>query len=212
MIARPEDEPGQERRFGPTSGVFSGWMGVGLAALVIVSVLADDHSLRGVRFILVSAIFALLLWCFMLRPRLVIGPTEIELRNPVVSWHVPLVGVRRAEVRAVTMVYTDDRRFDGVAVGRPVRTLVRGKTVPQRSLGIPGLGANRISEGAAASRQPKGQLDTNMVADLVVEQILFAADRARETGQEPTAPRRTWAWPEVGLLIVLVGALVVTLV
>lgn len=210
MTATPPDRAG-DRLFKPTSGLYSGWLGIALAALVLVTVLLDDHSLRGARFALGATIFGLLMWAFMLRPRVVVGATEVELRNPFTSWHVPLVDVRRVEVRAVTMVHTDERRYDGVAVGRPVRTLVRGRTVPQRSLGVPGLGANRISEGAAASQMPKGELDDNGVADFLVEQILAAAARAREVSSGPGTPRRSWAWAELVALGALVAALVVTL-
>jgi hypothetical protein len=202
---------GDAQTFTPNSGTGVGWTGIVLASVAVVVVLVDDRSAASLRFALVAATFGLLLWCYMLRPRVLIRSTELELRNPFTSWHVPLVDVRRVAVRAVTMVYTDDRRFDGVAVGRPVRTLVRGRTVPQRPLGVPGLGANKISEGAAASRMPKGQLDTNMVADFVIEQILAAAERAREKPPATHPPRRSWARLELAALVVLVVALVVSL-
>jgi len=207
--ANPGEDDGW--RFTPNSGTATGWAGLVLAAVAVVVVLVDDRSIGSTRFAMVAALFGLLLWCYMLRPRVTIGAHELELRNPFTSWHVPLVDVRRVTVRAVTMVYTDERRFDGVAVGRPVRTLVRGHTVPQRHLGVPGLGSNRISEGAAASRQPKGQLDANMLADYLTEQILAAAERAREGAPATRPPRRSWAWPELVALGALVIGLVVSL-
>jgi hypothetical protein len=184
-----------------------------IAVIAVGAVLLDDRTLGGARLALVATIFGLLMWCYMLRPRVVIGSSELELRNAFSSWHVPLPAIRKVAVRAVTLVYTDDRRFDGVAVGRPVRTLVRGRTVPQRSLGVPGFGATRISEGADASRQPKGQLDPNTYADFVTEQVLAHAERAREAAPEPEpgAGRRSWAWPELVGLVVLVCGLAVTL-
>ena len=201
----------EERLFRPTSGTGVGWAGIVLAAVALGSVVFGSHSLGAVRFGLATLIFALLVWCFMLRPRVVVGTTDLELRNPFHSWHVPLAGIRRVAVRAVTRVYTDERRFDGVAVGRPARSLMPGRPARQQSLGVPGFGATRIGEDPNASRVPKGQLDPDMTADFVVEQILFAADRARENAQEPGTPTRTWAWPELGLLLVLVGGFVVSL-
>ena len=205
-------DPDSVRSFRPTSGTAVGWTGVALATVGLVTALVGDHTLGGARFALAAATFGLLVHCFMLRPRLVIGRTDLELRNPFASWHVPLAGVRRVVVRAVTRVYTDDdRRYDGVAVGRPVRSMVRGKHGRQASVGVPGLGASRITEDASATRVPRGQLDSDMVADFVVEQILLAADRAREASEPVRTPTRSWAWPELSVLTALVVALVVSL-
>ena len=211
------------RVFRPTSGTVIGWVGVTLAAVAVLVALFDDHTVRSVRFALAAAIFGLLVWCFMLRPRLVIGTVEVELRNPFASWHVPLARVRRAAVRAVTRVWTDQRQYDGVAVGRPVRSLMRARPARQHTVGIPGLGATRFTEDSEETKAPKGQLTPDMTADFVVEQILLSADRARAaaatppvdaaaTPAEPAAePRRTWAWPELSGLAVLGVALVVSL-
>lgn len=207
------------RSFRPTSGTAVGWAGVVLAAAALVDVLVDGHTRSGARFGLGAAIFGVLIWCFMLRPRVVIRPAELELRNPFGSWHVPLASVRRVAVRAVTRVYTDERRFDGVAVGRPARSLARGRPARQDTIGVPGFGASRLTQPAESTRLPKGQLDADMTADFVVEQILYAADRARAASPASEAgphapsgtPARTWAWPELVLLVVLVVGLVLSL-
>ena len=202
-----------DRTFRPTSGTFLGWVGIGLAAAGVADGLIDDRTLGGLRFALGAAIFGLLVWCFMLRPRLVIGSVDLQLRNPFLTWFVPLASVRKVAVRAVTRVHTDDRRFDGVAVGRPARSLTRaGRPARRGSIGLPGLGSSRYTEDADASRVPKGQLDANMTADFVVEQILFAADRAREANPDQRPPRRTWAWIELGALVALAIGLVLTFV
>jgi hypothetical protein len=200
-----------DRTFRPTSGTFLGWVGVALAGGGVVDALLDDRSLEGLRFALGAAIFGLLVWCFMLRPRLVIGARDLQLRNPFLTWYVPLASVRKVAVRAVTRVHTDERRFDGVAVGRPARSLTRARPVRRGSIGLPGLGSSRYAEDADASRVPRGELDADMTADLVVEQILFAADRAREAHPDPRPARRTWAWVELGALALMLVALVVSL-
>lgn len=200
-----------DRTFRPTSGTFLGWVGIGLAVVGIADAIFDDRSLGGVRFALGAAIFGLLVWCFMLRPRVVIGARDLELRNPFLTWYVPLASVRKVAVRAVTRVHTDERRFDGVAVGRPARSLTRSRPARRGSIGLPGLGSSRYTEDADANRMPRGQLDANMTADFVVEQILYAADRAREAEPDPRPPRRSWAWVELGALAVLLVALAVTL-
>jgi hypothetical protein len=202
-------EHGEERRFHPTSGVGIGWTGVGLAAVAIVATLHGGLSVGGARFALAAALFALLVWCFMLRPRVVLGRTELELRNAFSSWHVPLAGVRRVMVRAITRIHTDDEHFDGIAVGRPLRTLTQ-RTPPAPKVGLPGLGQSAALAPAGEPAQPRGQLDVNAVADFLVERALQAADRAREAGQQPGTPRRSWAWLEIAALVALVVGLVVT--
>jgi hypothetical protein len=203
-------EHGDDRRFTPTSGTTSGWIGLLLAAFVLVVVLVDDRSVRSLRFAMLVAIFGLLVWCYMLRPRLVIRAAELELRNAFSSWHVPLADVRKVAVRAVTRVYTEDRRFDGVAVGRPARSLRPGRTARRQSVGLPGLGGYTVAEQAAPPRGP-GDLDADGVADFVTEQILLAADRAREAPSRDVAPHRTWALGELGALVLLVVGVVISL-
>lgn len=202
---------GDERRFTPTSGTAAGWFGLGLAALVLVVVLVDDQSLPTVRFCFVTAIFALLVWCYMLRPRVVIGAAEVELRNAFSSWHVPLADVRRVAVRAVTRVYTDDSSFDGVAVGRPVRSL-RGRTSTKRPVGLAGLGATYTMDQNARPKGPQGDLDADGVADFVTEQILLAADRARTEPRGDGVARRSWARLELIGLVALALAFLVSFV
>lgn len=199
------------RSFRPTSGTVVGWVGIVVVVVAVVDVLVDGHTLSGIRFALGAAIFGLLVWCFLLRPRVVIRSADLELRNPFGSWHVPLAGVRRVVVRAITRVYTDEGRFEGIAVGRPVRSLARGRRTQRQTIGVPGLGATHRTMPAEPARRPKGDLDADMTADFVVEQILAAADRARAAAPAPGTPTRTWAWLELGLLAVLVAALVVSL-
>ena len=208
MTATPAED-GEERRFHPTSGTAMGWIGVGLAAIAVVAVLYDGLSVSGARFALAAALFGLLVWCFMLRPRVVLGRTEVELRNALSSWHVPLASVRRVMVRAITRVSTDDAHFDGIAVGRPLRTLTR-RTPPPPRVGLPGLGQSAALAAGGEPAQPRGQLDVNAVADFMVERVLQAADRARESGHPPGTPRRTWAWIELGALVALAIGLVLT--
>ncbi|MGY2873927.1 hypothetical protein ACVW00_001117 [Marmoricola sp. URHA0025 HA25] len=203
-------DSGGERRFTPTSGTGAGWFGLVLAGLVLVVVLVDDRSVPTIRFAFVTAMFGLLVWCYMLRPRVVIGTREVELRNAFSSWHVPLAEVRRVSVRAVTHIHTDDGRFDGVAVGRPVRSLRGGRTSTRRAVGLTGLGATYTMDQNAKPKGPQGDLDADGVADFVTEQILLAADRARAEPADDRGPRRTWATWELSGLVLLAVAVVVS--
>lgn len=208
MTATPA-EHGEVRRFHPTSGTAVGWLGVVLAAIAVFAVMYDGVSVRGARFGLAATLFGVLIWCFMLRPRVVLSRTEVELRNAFSSWHVPLAAVRRVMVRAITRIDTEDGHFDGIAIGRPLRTLTH-RTPPSPKVGLPGLGQSMALGAAVEPAQPRNQLDANAVADFLVERVLEAADRARESGQPVGTARRSWAWIELGGVAVLTVALGVT--
>ena len=210
MTASPA-EHGEERRFHPTSGTAIGWLGLGLAGVAVVAVAYDGLSVSGARFAAASALFGLLVWCFMLRPRVVLGPTEVELRNAFSSWHVPLAGIRRVMVRAITRLDTDAGAYDGIAVGRPLRTLTK-RPPPPPKVGLPGLGQSSALAPGGEPAQHRNQLDANAVADFMVERVLEAAARAREAGQPTGTPRRSWAWLEIGGLVALAITLLVTFV
>lgn len=205
-MSAPEDR-GAELRFTPTSGTVTGWIGIAAALVVVIGVLIDGRTIVGTRLALAAGIFGLLMWCFMLRPRLVIGPAEVELRNAFSSWHVPLADVRRIAVRAITRIYTDDEHFDGVAIGRPLRSMRRGRPPNTQTIGVPGLGRTITEDTASTASRPTGYLNADAVADLVTEQVLAAADDARAAGREASAhARRSWALIElVALALLLVG-------
>ncbi len=186
----------------PSAGSESGWRASRWSRPAY-----DGLSLRGTRFAVVAAVFGLLVWCFMLRPRVVLGPAEVELRNAFSSWHVPLAGIRRVMVRAITRLDTDAGAFDGVAVGRPLRTLTR-RPPPAPKVGLPGLGPELRPWRRVASRRDSAEtsLDANALADFMVERVLEAAERARERGEPVGTPRRSWARLELGGLVVLTVA------
>jgi hypothetical protein len=197
---------GDERRFTPTSGTVVGWSGIALVCGVLAFILLDDRSLVSIRFALAVAMFGVLVWCYMLRPRLVIGPVEVELRNAFTSWFVPLADVRRVAVRTFTRVYTDERHFDAVAVGRPVRSMRGGRSGGARAFRMPGLNPSFTIEDTPALRRPQATLNADGVADFVTEQILSAADEARATARTGGSPHRSWAWRELaGLALLAVG-------
>jgi hypothetical protein len=210
-VSAPDDR-GTELRFTPTSGTFTGWIAITAAVVAIVAIGVDMRTLTGIRYALAAAIFGLLAWCFMLRPRVVIGSVELELRNVFSSWHVPLAAVRKVAVRAITRVYTDDGEYDAVAVGRPIRSMRRGRRSNVQTIGLPGLGRTIEQDIGPTPEQVKGRLDADAVADLVLEQILQSADTARSAAHEASAPpRRTWARIELAALALLTAGLVVSL-
>ncbi len=202
------------KRFGPTSGVAYGVIGLIACAGVSLIALTGEVTEGSVQVALGAAVVAVLLWAYMLRPRIVLDEAggTVLLRNAFVDWRIPLAVVRVVAVRTVTTVKTDDGRYEGAAVGYPLRKIVRGQTggTPGRlMLGqAPQTGTwGDGNAGAVRSSRPTDQPLQEFMAD----QILFAADRARELGKAGGAVQRQRAWPELVALVVTVAAFVVGL-
>lgn len=173
----------EQQSYGPTSGTVAGWIGIVLAAVVVGVLLVNERSEGGLRAALAIALVGVVVWCYLLRPRILIRPATVVLRNAFSDWEVPLSAVQEVSVRTVTGVYTAERRYDGIAVGRTVRSILRS--------------------------QGKGSGDET--ADLVTGQIMRAAARARESGEPAGTPVRTPARPELVVAGVLAAALLVSL-
>lgn len=201
------------QRYGPTSGTITGVIGLVCCAFVAVAALAGGVSTTSLQVALGALALGVLAWAFLLKPRIIVEEGErmlLLLRNPLVSHRVPLAAVKVVGVRTVTTVKTEDERFDAVAVGYPLRKIVRGNVArpahPTPGLGIPH--APLPAEPRHDRKQHHGSQDIQM---LMTDRILAAAERARASGQPAGAAERRYAVAEIGLLAVLGIVFVVTL-
>lgn len=195
-----------EQRFGPTSGVVSGVAGLLVCAAVIGLAVADGLGTISVRVVLGALAGAVLVWAFMLRPRIVIeqGGRTLLLRNAFVDRRVPLAAVKVVGVRAVTRIETEDARFDCVAVGRPLRKAVR------RGAGPFGTLQGQWGSTPQSAHDVPRQITEMSTHDLMTEQVLYAADQARMHGYPDAPVERKPAVPELVLLGVFLVALAVS--
>jgi hypothetical protein len=202
-------DPLPEQRYGPTSGGISGVLGLVVSAVLIASSFAGGITLAGVRFGLAAALGGVLVWAYLLRPRIVIesGGHTLLLRNPFVDIRIPIATVRVVAVKAVTSVTTEDeRRYDAVAVGYSVRNIVRGQRTVARIVDRPiGLGMSEPTQRPAAAHLPD-----QPVQQLMTEQILAAADRARDARAPGGPAKRSPAMLELLLAVGLAAGLVAT--
>jgi hypothetical protein len=180
-----------ERRYGPTSGTFTGVLGL-VACCVVIGLVVEDLSATSVRVGIAAVAAAVVFWAFMLRPRVILesGGSTLVLRNPLSSWRIPLASVREVGVKTMTTVKTDDARYDAVAVGYPLRKVVRSSR-----------------PGTAESAPVRARVDVQMV---MVETILAAADKARVHGLQGDPAVRVYAVVELGLVAVAVVGFVAT--
>lgn len=191
-----------EQRYGPNTGTFSGWLGLAICVGAIVTVLMDPTA-AAVRFALVLGVIGVLVWCFVLRPRIIVRePNTLILRNALSTWLIPLAAITVVRVKAITRVEAGEAAYDGIAVGRRIKTMVRGQVVKHGD-GFADAG-RALGDPPRRDRKHPEVNTPEAVADLVTEQVLAAAGRAKEAGR-PTEPvRRAWAWPELALLAALV--------
>jgi hypothetical protein len=188
-----------EQRYGPNTGTFTGWLGLVMCVGAALAVLMQPDPGR-VRFGLVLLLVATVIWSYLLRPRVIIRETAavLLLRNAFSTWELPLAAVTRVRVKAITRIELGEDGYDGIGVGRRVRTMVRGQAVKHgdgfadagRALGDP----PRLEPKHPSTNSPEA------IADLMTEQVLAAAERAQESGQQIWPVRRTWAWPEIVVL------------
>jgi hypothetical protein len=183
-----------EQRFGPTSGLFTGWGGVVMSAAVGVVVAVQDPTPTGLGVAALVLAMGVLAWCFLVRPRVLVRDDDVVLRNAFVDWHIPLQAVQDVVVRQTTVVATDNGLYRGIGVGRPLRRMIKdahgSRPGPERLTAAPGVA-------------------TADVPDAMVEHVLARSEHARAASAEPRQPHREYAVPELVALAVLLLAFVV---
>lgn len=166
--------------FGPTSGVFSGWIGLALVVICAFFVIRDQEPMTALRWCGVLLVVGVLLWAYMLRPRVVIDAGGVLLRNAFKDWYLPWGAVESARVRAVTQVWASSRKYVGVAVGRNVRAAVRKRpriSRPDPTFDIvERLVNDRAGEGDDA--RPRASYAVPELVVLLVGVVLFAVSFA----------------------------------
>jgi hypothetical protein len=187
-VAARSPQPAQRhQRFGPTSGQLTGWTGVGLMVFFVGWLLVVERDLETA---VVLAAVGVLMWCFLLRPRVLLGPEQLVLRNAFSDWLIPLRLVEDVVVRQVTVVHAGEHSYQGVGVGRPLRRLLREH---------PG---REPVEPDTPTRASAPHTDAQ-VPDFMVRQVLERV-AALPPSQAGGQVRREYAVPELVALVVLV--------
>lgn len=201
-VFRRSDPGAVTPTFGPTSGGATGMIGILLSVVVIVTEFTDgsgpDWSL-----VVGAVLFSAICWALLLRPRVVLRPDELLLRNVVSDYRIPYARIESFEVRTVSTAMVGDTKYLGLGVTRTRKAM----TSPLRSSGGGGMGLFRgltVPEPATSPNRPS----TN-AADLVVQLV---TDRIRAAAPTAVPVRRVPAWPEIAGLTLLVALLVVTIV
>lgn len=196
--SRPHDGPPTVRAaYGPTTGVAVGIAGLVGVVIVVVLVLIDDPGVGGLRVILGALAVGVLVWSYLLRPRILVGERTLTLRNAFDDRDIDYAAINDVAIGTATRVRVGERTYVGLAVGHPVRKLlregVRGETVRQTN--------------TALSGKLTGDATPEYMQDRILERMTLARQESQD--REPAPVVRRWAVPELVGLGVLLLAFVV---
>jgi hypothetical protein len=177
---------------------------MGIVLAVVATTLIDHRDRDGLRLILGALLGAALVWSFLLRSRVVLRAGDVLLRNAYVDTVVPYTSIDRCVVRSVTHVFVTgekgERKYVASAVGRSARSMMRKPRAPGAS---------------AAATSPTPRDHTTDVATFLEEQVADRRHRARDWPDAPEGAggevRRTIAWPETVVTLVLAVAFAVSM-
>lgn len=195
---QPSGGTGPER-FDPTSGRATGVLGL-LSSAALVGFAIALHDGVWLSVLAAGLFLGVVVWAALLRPRVSLSASHLELRNMLETVEIPLLAVESVVVRQLFVVWAHEKRYTNPGVGRSLREVTRG---PRE----------------ATAPRPGGSLRLNY-ADYVTERILGRVDDAlAEHGIRRRSPaqreleadvRRRPAWPEIGALVACLVAFVLT--
>ena len=175
---------------------------LGVLSLVVLVAFLGWSLVTSVSLVVIlgTVVVAALVWAYNVRPSLRITGETLVLRNPLQTITIPVIAIEYVRVTFYVVVRIGDQRFTCPAISRSRRKM----TTPT---------AGMIS-GAEA-----GPLGGEVYPDLVEAKITQRARELRTSrGVELFTPEhetyadqvvRTWAWPEIAVLVISGVALVV---
>lgn len=190
LMTEPRPDAAVER-FHATNGRISGYLGLVCAGVVLVLAIVAWGGDRAPVVAVAALLGALLVWVALLRPALWVSRDHLVMRNMLHTDHVPLASITTVVVGQVLAVVAVDRRYTSPVVGYTARQTLRNRA------------------GMSRNREAPTAINTYQV--FVEERIIHLAQEHRELHGDAAKVRRTFAWPEIAALVVLVAGLVVTL-
>ncbi len=189
---RMPDRPETFRSSGAV--VFGGITVVGALALAGVGAIhpqagAPDWLTAGL------VLLAVVVYVAQVRPAVVLGESELELRNMLESVYVPWAAIRDVQVRQFVIVEVGEREYNCAAVGRTRRQVRRdNREAVANRLAEASYGRfveTRIRNRASEARAQRGIAERSPEQDALVDGV-----------------RRVRAWPEVTALVAVLATFV----
>ena len=130
MASLQDDHDAVVERFEPTSGQVTGWMPIGLAAVLAVPGVVSAAEGLPLWVAATGLLVAVLAWAAMIRPALWATHEHLVMRNLVETVHIRLAAVEEMAIRQVLAVRVGERRFVSTVVGRTWRKTLQSRHRP----------------------------------------------------------------------------------
>jgi hypothetical protein len=205
--------------FRATNGRVTGVIGLVMCAGVAVLLVLTERPAVVVLGVLACAFVAVLTWGALLRPRVVATAHDLRMWSMFEQATIPLAAIDTVLVRRYLVVRAGGVKYICPAIGRSLRKTVRTEMKWQGNAQMlaPGL---QPSERIVTQTDVKDSKELDY-ADFVESEIARLAElerlrlgieaRSEEEYELGSQAVRRRAWPEIGALVVLAVAFVVTL-
>jgi hypothetical protein len=190
------------QKFHPNTGVFTGYVGMGVAVIVLGTLVFQARDSEGLQYGLGVLLAAGAVWVAILRPRAYATSKTLVLRNMLSDIHIPLASVETVMMRQTLNVWAGGKRYVCLGIGKTRRELTGRQ---RRGTGIPFARTPDLGDGPSTANTKINY------EDFVVDRILDLSKEAKQTDPNPGQVARVIAWPEVIGLVSLAGAFVASL-
>lgn len=126
-----DDSPKAVRWLPSTGGHVTGWLGLGVAAVIVLATLIGGLPAGWVG---IAAVLAWLAWAAMLRPRIGLSGSRLLLRGLISTTSIPLGRIRKVAVQQVFAVWVGDKRYVSAAAGRTRRQILRPRKTAEGTM------------------------------------------------------------------------------
>ena len=172
-------------KFDPTSGRWVGWAALVVAALLAVDVVRDGVAGRDAVDLAVLLFAATVVYMVMCRPQVTAYENVLTVRNIISDTDLPWSRIESVTRRQTLVIKTDERTVNCVAA-------------PQAAVRVMKSGDKDFE---FADGMPYQQY-------VVLKAASFVSQRSSEVPRQAPIVRR-WAWPELALIALSVGVLLV---
>jgi hypothetical protein len=189
-------------RFTPTSGRFTGVVGLITAGVIVIIAVRDWDAGMPLGVGILTVLGAVLVWAAMLRPALWVTSRDLVLRGMFSTRRVPLAAIDTVVVTQVTTVKVGDQRYVSPVIGYTVRQTMKSRAG--------GTSPDSAASGPTREHQAfvEARID-HLAQDARDRQGIRKASPEQQALR--TGVRRSWAWPEIGGCVLLALAFVVWL-
>jgi hypothetical protein len=205
-LRRDDSDDRVLQRFKPTTGSFTGYAGLAIAAFTLGYSAFFVHSVVGLRLSIAAVLAAVIVWVTQLRPRVTAYVESLHLKGSIRDVHIPYTLIDEVTVSQTLNVWVGEKRYVCIGIGQSFGADVRQRAKKQKQTSA--LGTSRTHEFSEKADMAAPDQTAMSYTTFVVTRIVEIVDKAKRDqksrggttdGQQVTRP---WAVPEVVVLVV----------